>query len=183
MTQPVNMACLHQAHADYYHRTFKALPSTEYDEAWPSPCEQGEPNKLNEINWQAVERNPKGTFDELAKALETQFPDGLNTLYGDFFSGNITAFIDGKKIELLQAWNADDFDRLQQNITGHILMKRRLKQPDTVFIGLTEADDLLVSVDVSTGQVGLEFVGKKQHHVLADSIAEFVDCLIANYLE
>lgn len=181
MTQPVNMARLHQAYVDYHQQTFKDLPSTEHDESWPSPCEQGEPNKLNEIKWLAVERSPAGHLNDLAKALETQFPEGLNGLYGDFFAGNIVAFIEGKQIELLQAWNEDDFERLQQNITGHILMKRRLKQPETVFIGLTEADDLLVSVDVATGQVGLEFVGKKQHHVLADSIEEFVEKLTVNY--
>ncbi|MEJ6473591.1 SecY-interacting protein [Pseudoalteromonas piscicida] len=181
MTQSVAMARLHQAHAEYYQKTFQDLPSTEHDASWPSPCEQGEPNKLNEIKWQAVERSPAGRLDDLALALETPFPEGINALYGDCFAGNIIAFIEGRQIELLQAWNEDDFERLQQNITGHILMKRRLKQPETIFIGLTEADDLLVSVDIATGKVGLEFVGKKQHHVLADSIAEFVDSLIANY--
>ena len=53
-------------------------------------------------------------------------------------------------MELLQAWNEDDFDLLQQNITGHVLMKRKLKQASQrVFIGLTDQDDLLVTVLVA----------------------------------
>ncbi|GMM83186.1 hypothetical protein MTsN2n4_04130 [Pseudoalteromonas sp. MTN2-4] len=68
----------------------------------------------------------------------------------------------------------DDFVRLQQNITGHVLMKHKLKHADTVFIGLTEQDDLLITVKLETGKVWLEYVGKRPHHVLADSLEEFL---------
>jgi len=44
-----------------------------------------------------------------------------------------------------------------------------------VFIGLgVENDDLLVSIDNSTGQVGLEWVGKEQHECLADSLEDWL---------
>lgn len=181
MTLQPDMMTLHQAHSHFQQQHKQSLPTVEHDPAWPSPCEVGEPSKLNEIKWQAHARDPEGSLAALATALECRFPEGLDGFYGAFFAGNIMAFIEGKQIELLQAWNEEDFDRLQQNITGHILMKRRLKQPETVFIGLTEAEDLLLSVDVASGQVGLELVGKPQHHRLADSLAEFVTTLIDNY--
>jgi len=55
-------------------------------------------------------------------------------------------------------------------------MKRRLKQPETVFIGLGSEDDgLLVTIDNQSGAVGLEWVGKEQHDVLSDSLAAWLD--------
>lgn len=114
------------------------------------------------IQWQAIVREPAGSLADLANALELEFPDELNQFYGHMFAGSILASVDGHQVELLQAWNEDDFDLLQQNITGHVLMKRKLKQAPSVFIGLTDQDDLLVTVLVETGEVCLEYVGKNR---------------------
>ncbi|WP_440053650.1 SecY-interacting protein [Pseudoalteromonas sp. T1lg65] len=172
---------LHLAHERYCLDATQQMPQIYHDPDWPSECERGEVNSLGEIAWQAVKRGDIGSLEKLAQALECQFPDDLSDFYGGFYAGNVEAFFDGKKIELLQAWNDEDFARLQQNITGHVLMKRRLKQPDTVFIGLTEQEDLLISVDISSGEVGLEFVGKKQHHILASSLSAFIEQLLTQY--
>ena len=56
-------------------------------------------------------------------------------------------------------------------------MKRKLKQAPSVFIGLTDQDDLLVTVLVETGEVCLEYVGKKPHYVLAKNLSEFIASL------
>ena len=122
-------------------------------------------------------QTPAGSLSDLASALELSFPAGVDEFYGHMYGGSILARIDGHRVELLQAWNKDDFELLQQNITGHVLMKRKLKQPETLFIGLTEQDDLLVTVQVNTGEVCLEYVGKKPHHVLAPNIESFLKAL------
>ena len=71
----------------------------------------------------------------------------------------------------------EDFERLQQNLIGHLLMKQRLKQPPTLFFGLTDEDDFILSVDNASGEVVLEQVGKLPTRCLAPDLATFVDGL------
>lgn len=168
---------LHKNFAQHKLNLTNLLPQIQHDSDWPSPCEVAEPLADGFIQWQAVRREPCGSLNDLAKALEVEFADSLNQFYGAFFAGPIMAKIDQHEIELLQAWSEDDFDLLQQNITGHVLMKRKLKQPPSVFIGLTQQEDLLVSVLLESGEVCLEYVGKKPHHVLATNLEEFIQAL------
>ena len=77
----------------------------------------------------------------------------------------------------MQIWNDDDAERLQQNLIGHVLMKRQLKQPETLFFALTDEEDFIVSVDNASGQVVLEQVGKPAQQVLAQDLAEFLATL------
>lgn len=172
---------LHDKFANSVQQTHGHWPLIEHDAQWPSPCEAGEPRGDGLIAWQAVSRNPGGDLTALANALETQFSPELNAFYGTAYGGNIVATLDGEEIELLQAWNEEDFERLQQNITGHMLMKRRLKQADTVFIGLTAHEDVLITVQLSTGEVCLERVGKTPHIVLAPSLSAFLAQLISQF--
>ncbi|WP_273048278.1 SecY-interacting protein [Pseudoalteromonas sp.] len=171
---------LAQLHTQFSEKTFKKTskyPLIAHDEQWPSQCEVGEVDEQGNIQWQGALQQPTGSLNNLASALELEFPKELSILYGHMYGGSISASIDGHKVELLQAWNEEDFNLLQQNITGHVLMKRKLKQPETVFIGLTDQDDLLVSVLIHTGEVCLEHVGKKTHHVLAPNIDAFLKSL------
>ena len=79
--------------------------------------------------------------------------------------------------DLLQVLSAEDFERLQENLIGHILMKRRLRQPETLFFGLTSDDDYILTIDNSSGAVLLEQVGKKSDDKLADELAGFIQAL------
>ncbi|OCQ18434.1 SecY-interacting protein [Pseudoalteromonas luteoviolacea] len=171
------MAALHKRYASSTQQNLGHLPLIQHDADYPSPCEIGQPDAQGQIQWQAISRTPTQNLDDLAKALETEFPAALHAFYGVMFGGNILTQFDGNDVELLQVWNDEDFINLQQNITGHVLMKRRLKQDDTVFIGLTEKEDLLITVKLKTGEVCLEYVGKPPHHVLAASLEEFIKSL------
>ncbi|WP_372761821.1 SecY-interacting protein [Pseudoalteromonas sp.] len=177
MSVALQLVDLHARFSEKTKKNTQKSPLIVHDEQWPSPCEVGEVDQQGYIQWQAVVRQPTGSLTQLANALELDFSTELNEFYGHMFAGNILAQIDGHQVELLQVWNNDDFDLLQQNITGHILMKRKLKQPETVFIGLTAQDDLLVTVLLATGEVCLEYVGKKPHHVLAGNIEQFLMAL------
>ncbi|MCF6436353.1 MULTISPECIES: SecY-interacting protein [Pseudoalteromonas] len=165
---------LHENFSAHYQHAHQSLPCMYYDPQWPSPCEVGDPIDNERIQWQASAQPDTNNLQQLAVALECTFPDELDEYYSTFFAGNVVAKVDGHQIELLQAWNQEDYERLQQNITGHVLMKRKLKQEETVFIGLTEQDDLLLCVKLNSGEVCLEYVGKPPHHVLAPSLAEFL---------
>jgi SecY interacting protein Syd len=63
---------------------------------------------------------------------------------------------------------------LQENIIGHILMKKRLKQENTIFFGVTNEDDMILSINNETGAVWVERVGCKAHKKLADSLNDFI---------
>jgi len=156
-------------------------PLVAHDEQWPSPCEMNNTLMNSQIQWQAVEQNPKSAMDNLSKALEVAFPAEIGEFYGNFYADNISVSSPWGQLILLQAWSETDYDQLQQNITGHVLMKQKLKHDETVFIALTQKDDLLVTVENCTGYVWLEYVGKRPHQKIADSVSEFLDHLEADF--
>ncbi|WP_105190334.1 SecY-interacting protein [Pseudoalteromonas sp. T1lg48] len=166
-----------QTHIDKHQAQFNSNPMAYIDPESQSPAAISGTEQGDQIQWQTYVRDDKATLCDLAKALEVEFPAQLEQLFCSVYSGNLPAQIDGHGVELLLPWNEEDFVRLQQNITGHVLMKRRLKQQDTVFIGLTEQDDLLLTVRLNDGAVCLEYVGKEPHHVLAENISALLDAI------
>ncbi|MBU2971018.1 SecY-interacting protein [Pseudoalteromonas sp. C2R02] len=158
------------------------LPVVAHDAQWPSPCEVTDTLENGQIQWQAVEKEPKTDMENLSRALEVKFPQELGEFYGSFYADNITVSSPWGQLVLLQAWSEDDYDQLQQNITGHVLMKQKLKHDETVFIALTQEDDLLVTVENCTGYVWLEYVGKRPHQKISDSVSEFLEHLKADFI-
>jgi len=156
-------------------------PLMEHDEQWPSPCEMTDTLVNGQIQWQAVEKNPKTDMENLSGALGVTFPEQIGEFYGSFYADNIMVSSPWGQLILLQAWSETDYDQLQQNITGHVLMKQKLKHDETVFIALTQEDDLLVTVENCTGSVWLEYVGKRPHQKIADSVAEFLAQVEADF--
>ena len=57
------------------------------------------------------------------------------------------------------------------------MMKRRLRQPVTLFFALTDDENFILSVDNETGEVVLEPVGKPATQVIASSLAAFIEGL------
>jgi SecY interacting protein Syd len=56
-------------------------------------------------------------------------------------------------------------------------MKRRLKQPETLFIALTDEDDFILTVDNASGEVVLEQVGLLPKEVVAPNLEVFIQSL------
>ncbi len=56
-------------------------------------------------------------------------------------------------------------------------MKRRLKQPETLFVALPDEDDFILRVDNSSGEVMLEQVGLLPKEVVAANLADFIHSL------
>ena len=149
----------------------------EYDVDWPSDCYSGSANTGDDISWQPVKRNGIANFDDLEKALEMKIHQDVISYYSAYWSDNLSAETAKGYLQLLQPWNQDDFARLQQNLVGHILMKRRLKQPETLFIALTDEDDFILTVDNTSGEVMLEQVGLVPKEVVAPNLAVFIQSL------
>lgn len=166
-----------------YHKTHTSLPTVEHDDDWPSPCEQGTTEQASslqgEVYWQpvAIEKSEELSFDNVELALELTLHDDIKTYFTLLYSESLDAHCDEGELSLLFAWNKSDFQRLQENLIGHILMKQRLKQKETVFFAVTDEEDMIISVDNEDGSVWVERVGCKPHKQLSDSLAEFISLL------
>ncbi len=152
------------------------LPKQDYDANWLSPCQVGEA-KQGEISWQPVRRAQSASLGNLKQALEVNIHKDIQDFYGGWYSDAVLCQFENHNIELIQAWNQDDFERLQENIIAHFLMQRRLKQPDSVFVASCEDEMQIVSVVNDTGEVQLEELGKGQIRVLAPDLATFLSQL------
>ena len=178
----------HHKFLEQYRQQHKTLPVIEHDPQWLSPCEQGEPH-ANLSFWQPVsttqasESGSKLDFSGLEGALELTLHPDIKMFYTSFFSDNLPARCADGDLELLQVWNSDDFERLQENMIGHIMAKRRKRQPETFFIGVTDDDEIIITVLNATGEVWAERVGQNPHRKLADSIAAFITQLTPNIPE
>lgn len=148
---------------------------TDYHDAFASPIWCSEPDADERAYWLPVAQTHKWDWESLGHALEQPVPAPLQHFYERWFSADIEATWGTHGIILLQVMGPDDIDRLQTNLIGHVLMKRRLRQPITFFIGLAaDNDDLLITLDSETHAVGLEWVGQPQHEQLAPSLDAFL---------
>ncbi|MGB3724213.1 MAG: SecY-interacting protein [Glaciecola sp.] len=155
---------------------------THYEPDWLSPCIDTTANQFEageKIAWQPVKRQSAADLRNLEKALEIDIPDAFQQLFVTYYSHDLNALAKDGPLTLLQVWNDDDFERLQKNLIAHVLMKRRLKQPDTLFFALTDEDDIILSIDVATQKVVAERVGKLPHKTIASNITEFIQTLQA----
>lgn len=141
-----------------------------------SPCQYGD--VLNEqVAWWPVLQQQPLDFSGLEHGLELQLHPDLKHYYSTAFGGGLRLQHQRGPVELLMPWHQADTERLQQNIIGHVLMKRRLKQQITIFFAVTDDEDLMLSILNSTGEVYLERVGCEVKEKLADSLAEFLKTL------
>jgi SecY interacting protein Syd len=142
-----------------------------------SICIQGTFNADTDdtVFWQPIKRDNVADFSNVEHALNIQLHQDIHAFYGQYFSAPLpftASFGDG---ELLQAWNQDDFENLQQNVIGHLIMKKKLKQPATWFIGVLDDDDEMLTVNNDDGSVWIEIPGEKQRTKLAESLTAFLE--------
>lgn len=159
------------------HQSSNEDTKIEYDPKWPSACYQGHAEQGELVHWKPQRMDSSVGFNNIEDALSLKIHPDLVTYYTRYWSNNIDASAQRGNLQLLFAWNQDDLIRLQQNLVGHVLMKRRLKQPETLFIGLTDEEDFIISMENTTGQITLERIGLEPQEVLAESMADFLQNL------
>jgi SecY interacting protein Syd len=159
-----------------YQHNHQQLPSIEFDEQWSSPCQVGDISN-DKVQWQPTVCIDELSFDNVEEALELTLHDDIKSYFTALYSESIPANCDEGALELLFAWNKDDFNRLQENLIGHVLMKRRLKQDITLFFAVTNEDDFILSLNNESGEVWVEQVGCQPHKKIANSLAEFIESL------
>ncbi|WP_337841026.1 SecY-interacting protein [Rheinheimera sp.] len=146
------------------------------DPVQKSPCQIGEVVD-EQVRWLPVAQQPLLEFAALEQALALSFPQQLKEYYGSWLGAGLSVQHERGGVELLMAWHQADFERLQQNIVAHVLMKRRLKQRETVFIAATDDDNYLISMLLSSGEIYLEQVGREVSDCLAADLSQFLQQL------
>ncbi len=153
-------------------------PFIDYDPEWPSDCYRGEPDSDGRICWRPTrQQRSHDLFQGLSAALETEIHPDLITYYGRYWSDPIPATYTDGDLSLLFVWNDEDYERLRGNLIGHALTKRKQKRPLTFFFACTEPEDLILSLDNSSGSVVLEEPGRPPIREVAPSLAAFLQQL------
>lgn len=151
------------------------LPQQEYDLEWLSPCYQNPQEEGQLCTWQPVRQDvTHDLFEGLAHALETDIHPDIKAYFTRYWSDPLPARHQDGDLELIFVWNEQDYERLRANMIGHALLKKRRKQPLTLFFGCTAPEDMTLCIDNETGEVVLEKPGKKAHRTVAPSIADFI---------
>ncbi|MCU4676080.1 SecY-interacting protein [Catenovulum sp. 2E275] len=148
----------------------------EYDPDWQSPCQLTKYDD-SRIFWQPQVRSREADLNNIEQALGLELNPDIKTFYCQFFAPTLESSWQGDKLSLIQVWNEQDFEILQENLLGHLMMKQKLKQSLTVFVAATDDDEYLISVVNATGEVVLERVGCEPKQKLADNLAEFINQL------
>ncbi len=138
----------------------------------PSPCIVA--TQADEVWWQPQPFTLPATLEAVERALDLQLQQDVAAFYTAQFAGDMAARFEQRELSLLQVWSEEDFVRLQENLIGHLIMKRRLKQTPTLFIAATESEQEIVSLCNLSGEIILEQPGSKKREVLAQNIQIFL---------
>ena len=156
----------------------KEFPRVEFDPEWLSACQKESVDADGLVGWRPVEQQPSVDFGGLENALELQIHADVKEYFGSFWSGSLEATCKEGHVSLIQLWNPRDFDRLIENLIGHALVKKRLKQSFTVFFANTEPDsEFFLSIDNDTGEVLLEEPGLPPRKSVDACLSDFIQRL------
>ncbi|SKA50185.1 SecY-interacting protein [Enterovibrio nigricans] len=140
-----------------------------------SPCVLQDTDDV--VIWQPVKREELADFSNVEDGIGIQLHGDIKAFYAGQYCGDMTASFEGLSVELIQVWSDEDLPRLQENILGHLLMQKRLKQNPTVFIASTHDELDVISICNVSGEVVKERVGTKQRIVLAENVEQFLSQL------
>ncbi|NIF23249.1 SecY-interacting protein [Candidatus Pantoea multigeneris] len=150
-------------------------PASEALYGIASPCITE--TRESEVLWQPQPFTLGSTLEMIERALDIRLQQDVAAFYTTQFAGDMSAKFGERALTLLQVWSEDDFERLQENLIGHLVMKRHLKQSPTLFIATTDSEQEIISLCNLTGEVVLERPGTKHREILADKIESFLNGL------
>ena len=141
----------------------------------PSPCALEDRDQR--VLWQPQPFSLPPTLDAVERAIDIQLQPSVTDFYTAQFAGDMQATFGENQLTLLQVWSEEDFLRLQENLIGHLVMQRRLRQSPTLFIATTDSEEEIISLSNLSGEVILEQPGRKQRAVLAENLEIFLKSL------
>jgi len=164
-----------QRYCDAWRQRHGTQPRSEELHGVPSPCVTSTDDDA--VFWQPQPFNLEPTLEAVERAMDIVVQQPLKTYYTSQFAGDMPATFGERKLTLLQVWSPDDFQRVQENLIGHLVTQKRLKLPPTLFIGTLDSELDVVSVCNLTGEVVLETLGTRNRTTLSASVASFLSHL------
>ncbi|WP_173495224.1 MULTISPECIES: SecY-interacting protein Syd [unclassified Marinobacterium] len=152
-------------------------PTLLVEEDWLSPALLPGYEVDQESEWlpSPINNSTLDMFERLSEALEIEIPQSIIDYYTSCWSQPILATHTEGELSLIFVWNPEDLERLRENLIGHALNKRRLRQNISFFFATTEPDgDQILSVESDTGRVLLEKPGQKKFSVIAEDLESFL---------
>jgi len=149
-----------------------------HDPAWPSPCVlETSPDADALIHWRPVRQQPPSDmFARLSAALEHPLHPDIVTWYTRYWSDPLPMHHPDGELTLLFCWNEADMERLRANLLGHLLAKRKQRQPFSLFFACTDGDEFM-TLNNEDGSIWLEKPGHKPLRQLAQDMTAFLQQL------
>ncbi|MDF7681619.1 SecY-interacting protein [Enterobacteriaceae bacterium ESL0689] len=154
-----------------------SLPRSEALYDIPSPCISTVEDHA--VFWQPQSFTLPPNLSGVERALEIVIQPAVHQYYTTQFAGDMAARFADITLTLLQTWSDDDFQRLQANLIGHLVMQKQRKLSPTLFIATLDDDDqAVISVCNLNGEIIKETLGHSHRKVLSPSLANFLDQLV-----
>lgn len=174
-TTSATLSAFTQRYCQHWYQQYQTAPQNDQLIGFDSPCLLDSTSE--KVFWQPQPFTLPKDLDAVSRGIDLVIQESVVAFYTTQFAADMKAKYGELSLTLLQVWNEDDFERVQQNLLGHLVMKRRLKHSPTLFIATTEDDAEIISIDNLTGNVVLEILGKQTHQVLSSTLGEFLDKL------
>jgi SecY interacting protein Syd len=150
-------------------------PASEDLYGVPSPCIVTTTG--SDVRWQPQPFAPEANLSGVERAMNISLQPAAHQFYTTQFAGDMSALSGTVALTLLQAWSEDDFQRVQENLIGHLVTQKRLKLSPTLFLATTQDEMEVVSLCNLSGEVVLEKIGTKARRTLAPSLVAFLNDL------
>lgn len=164
-----------QRYIDLWQTRYQTTPYSTHYADLPSPCVIK--TDANGVFWLPQLEN-KHSFAIAEEVMNLKINPAANDFYCVQFAGDLSAKWQEHTISLIQIWNDEDFRHFELNLLQHLEMQRKRKLRPTIFIGTTEDERQLISIDNQTGTILLETLGEKTPFELAPSLELFLNQLI-----
>ena len=164
-----------QRYCEAWQQQRSSLPRSEELYGIPSPCISATDD--DGVFWQPQPFSLEQNINAVERALEIVVQQPLHSYYTTQFAGDMQARFADESMTLLQTWSPDDFQRVQENLIGHLLVQKRLKLSPTLFIATLDSELDVISVCNMSGEVIKETLGTRKRTTLSPSLASFLNSL------
>lgn len=164
-----------QRYCAAWQQQYASLPRSEELYGVPSPCISATDDDA--VFWQPQRFSLESNINAVERALDIVVQQPIHSYYTTQFAGDMAASIAGETMTLLQTWSPDDFQRVQENLIGHLLVQKRLKLSPTLFIATLDSELDVISVCNVSGEVIKETLGTRKRTTLSPSLASFLNQL------
>ncbi|MFN1128673.1 SecY-interacting protein [Lelliottia nimipressuralis] len=162
-------------YCDAWHQQHDTWPQSEELYGVPSPCIITTLD--DKIIWQPQPFTEQQNVNAVERAMDIVVQPAVHAFYTTQFAGDMRARFGNETMTLLQTWSEEDFQRVQENLIGHLVTQKRLKLAPTLFIATLDSELDVIAVANLNGEVIKETLGTRKRDVLAPSLAAFLNQL------